>query len=250
MCGICGIYYVEAGKQVEPHVLRRMTDVIVHRGPDDDGFYVGDGVGLGMRRLSIIDLVTGKQPMSNEDGTVWVVFNGEIYNHLALRQELEARGHRFRTRADTEAILHAYEEYGERCPEHLNGMFAFAVYDVRSRRLLLARDRLGIKPLYYSFDGRRLVFGSELKSLLQVPELPRELDFRALDAFLTFEYIPAPWSIFRGVAKLPQAHTLVVENGQVRLRQYWHLASRWSSPSSSGAKSWWHCSAMPCAFAS
>ncbi|MDZ7339565.1 MAG: asparagine synthetase B, partial [candidate division KSB1 bacterium] len=224
MCGICGIYYVDGARKVDPHLLRRMAQVIVHRGPDDDGFFLAEGVGLGMRRLSIIDLVTGKQPISNEDGTVWVVYNGEIYNHLSLRRELEAKGHRFRTKADTEAIVHAYEEYGERCPEYFNGMFAFALYDARSRRLLLARDRLGIKPLYYAFDGQRLVFGSELKSLLQVEDMPRELDVRALDTFLTFEYIPAPLSIFRGVAKLPQAHTLLLQDGQAHVREYWHLA--------------------------
>jgi len=224
MCGICGIYYVDPGQKVERHVLQHMTDALIHRGPDDEGLYLGDGVGLGMRRLSIIDLVTGKQPISNEDGSVWIVFNGEIYNHLTLRSELERKGHRFRTRADTEAIVHAYEEYGAHCPEHLNGMFAFAIYDSRSRRLLLARDRLGIKPLYYTFDGRRLVFGSELKSLLRAPGVPREIDFQALDAYLTFEYIPAPLSIFRGVAKLPQAHTLTLEQGQLRLRQYWDVA--------------------------
>ncbi|MBC7186583.1 MAG: asparagine synthase (glutamine-hydrolyzing) [Calditrichaeota bacterium] len=224
MCGICGIYHVDPEKAVDQLTLRRMAEVIVHRGPDDDGFYLDEGVGLGMRRLSIIDLVTGKQPISNEDGSVWIVFNGEIYNHLALRRELESKGHRFRTRADTEAIVHAYEEYGERCPEYLNGMFAFAIYDRRKRRLLLARDRLGIKPLYYTFDGRRLVFGSELKSVLQAPDVPRELDFKALDAYLTFEYIPAPLSIFRGVAKLPQGHTLVLEDGHIRLRQYWDVA--------------------------
>lgn len=224
MCGICGIYHVDPEKAVDQLTLRRMAEVIVHRGPDDDGFYLDKGVGLGMRRLSIIDLVTGKQPISNEDGSAWIVFNGEIYNHLALRRELENKGHRFRTRTDTEAIVHAYEEYGERCPTYLNGMFAFALYDRRKRRLLLARDRLGIKPLYYTFDGRRLVFGSELKSLLQVTDVPRELDFKALDAYLTFEYIPAPLSIFRGVAKLPQGHTLLLEDGRMRLRQYWDVA--------------------------
>ncbi|MDZ7271247.1 MAG: asparagine synthase (glutamine-hydrolyzing) [candidate division KSB1 bacterium] len=238
MCGICGIYYVDGARKVDPHLLRRMAQVIVHRGPDDDGFFLAEGVGLGMRRLSIIDLVTGKQPISNEDGTVWVVYNGEIYNHLSLRRALEAKGHRFRTKADTEVIAHAYEEYGERCPEYFNGMFAFALYDARSRRLLLARDRLGIKPLYYAFDGQRLVFGSELKSLLQVEDMPRELDVRALDTFLTFEYIPAPLSIFRGVAKLPQAHTLLLQDGQARVREYWHLAFGTGEPVIKSEEQW------------
>ncbi|MGQ9560880.1 MAG: asparagine synthase (glutamine-hydrolyzing) [Candidatus Oleimicrobiaceae bacterium] len=238
MCGICGIYYVAPDHKVERHLLQRMTDVIVHRGPDDEGFYLADGVGLGMRRLSIIDLVTGKQPMSNEDGSIWIVFNGEIYNHLTLRRTLEQRGHHFRTWADTEAIVHAYEEYGEGCPEHLNGMFAFAIYDTRHRRLLLARDRLGIKPLYYTFDGHRLVFGSELKSILRAPGVPRTIDFQALDAYLTFEYIPAPLSIFQGVAKLPQAHTLVIEGGRLQLRQYWDVNFGLGEPEQRSEQEW------------
>ena len=223
MCGICGVTYFDDERPVTERQIKRMCDVIRHRGPDDEGTRVRQNYGLGMRRLSIIDLVTGRQPISNEDGSVWIVFNGEIYNHLELRRELEKHGHVFRTRSDTEAIVHAYEEYGEDCPKKLNGMFGFAIWDERKRQLFLARDRLGIKPLYYYHDHEKFAFGSELKSILQVPDVPRQVDLEALDVYLTFEYIPAPYSIFKDIRKLPPGHTLTLRDGKARLASYWDL---------------------------
>ena len=168
MCGICGIFHPERTRRVNRDLLAGMNQQIVHRGPDDDGFFVEENVGLAMRRLSIIDIQTGHQPLSNEDGNVWIVFNGEIYNHQDLRKDLESRGHRYRTKSDTETIVHLYEEYGSECVEHLRGMFAFAIWDRRKRRLFIARDRLGIKPLYYRFDSRDVVvwFGDQNHSRL------------------------------------------------------------------------------------
>ena len=223
MCGIAGILYTEASRGVYADELKRMCDTMVHRGPDDEGFYVRGNVGLGMRRLSIIDLAGGHQPIFNEDGSVCIVFNGEVYNFRDLRRDLEARGHRFATNTDTEAIVHAYEEYGDECVHRLNGMFAFAIWDGRRRRLLLARDRLGVKPLYYLWDGYRLLFGSELKAILQGEEVPRNLDLQALDTYLTFEYVPAPRSIFRDIKKLPPGHLLVAQDGDVAVRRYWEV---------------------------
>jgi len=229
MCGISGFVYHDPERSATPEVVERMCDTIVHRGPDDDGFYVKGNVALGMRRLSIIDLVTGHQPISNENGNVWIVFNGEIYNFAALRDDLRGKGHEFATNTDTEAIVHAYEEYGVDCVKRLNGMFAYAIWDEREQRLVLARDRVGIKPLYYYLDEKTLVFGSELKALLENPDVPRVLDHEALDAFLTFEYIPAPLSIFKGVRKLPPGHTLVLKNGEARIEQYWEVKQGHSS---------------------
>jgi len=223
MCGICGVVNVEYDDPVKPELIKRMCDVIAHRGPDDDGILTEANVGIGMRRLSIIDLKTGKQPISNEDGSVWIVFNGEIYNHLELRKDLEKKGHQFKTKTDTEAIVHAYEEYGEKCPRKLNGMFAFAIWDKRKQSLFLARDRIGIKPLYYFFDRNRLVFGSELKSILKAGEIPRRIDLQALDNFLTFEYIPAPLSIFQDIKKLPPGYTLTLYNHDIKVKSYWEL---------------------------
>jgi len=223
MCGICGIMNSDFEKSVEQRLVKKMCDVIYHRGPDDDGAYVNGNVGIGMRRLSIIDLVTGKQPISNEDGSVWIVFNGEIYNHKDIRAELEARGHIFSTNTDTETIVHAYEEYGRDCVLKLNGMFAFAIWDSRKKEMFLARDRIGIKPLYYFFDKKKFVFGSELKSILQVHNIPKRIDLTALDNFLTFEYIPAPLSIFQDIKKLPAGHTLVLSNNNINIQQYWDM---------------------------
>ena len=185
-----------------------MCAAITHRGPDDEGVLLLDGVGLGSKRLSIIDLEGGHQPIANEDETLWIVFNGEIYNHPELRQELIAAGHRFRTRTDTEAIVHGYEQWGDGCVERLNGMFAFAIWDRRKRTLLLARDRVGIKPLYYTVEPRRLLFASELKSILTAPGVTPEVDPVALDDYLALEYVPSPRSIFKGIAKLPPGHIL------------------------------------------
>ena len=201
MCGICGVVYSDREQHVDGDALKKMCDVITHRGPDDEGYYINQQVGLGMRRLSIIDLSTGKQPISNEDGQIWIVFNGEIYNHKDIREELESKGHQFKTKTDTEAIVHAYEEYGESCVQKLNGMFAFAIWDHQKNMLFLARDRIGIKPLYYLFDKNRLIFGSEIKSILQAGDIPKRIDLQALDHFLTFEFIPAPLSIFQDIKK-------------------------------------------------
>jgi len=219
MCGICGVVSTEAPPSAD--VVRAMCDTLKHRGPDDQGCYVDEFAGLGVRRLSIIDLASGHQPMTNENRTIWLVFNGEIYNYLALRRQFEHRGHVFRTRSDTEVILHAYEEYGAACVEHFNGMFAFAVWDSGARRLLLARDRLGIKPLFFWNEGGELVFGSELKALLVDPRVSRAMDPKAIDQFLLHEYVPGPRTIFREVHKLPPGHTLVFEKGQLTLREYW-----------------------------
>jgi asparagine synthase (glutamine-hydrolysing) len=200
-----------------------MTDAVMHRGPDAGGYYLDGAIGLGHRRLSIIDLATGDQPIGNEDGSVQVIFNGEIYNFAEVRRELIAHGHRFRTNSDTEVIAHGYEQWGERCVDRFRGMFAFAVWDANARRLLLARDRLGVKPLYYAEVPGGIVFGSEIKSLLEDPQVSREWRADALDAYLTLLYIPAPDTIYRGIRKLPPAHVLVAERGQVRLSKYWDL---------------------------
>ncbi|HEV3485764.1 MAG TPA: asparagine synthase (glutamine-hydrolyzing), partial [Vicinamibacterales bacterium] len=222
MCAITGKITFDGG-DVSRDVLTAMTDVVAHRGPDADGYYFGRGVGLGHRRLSIIDLSTGDQPLTNEDRTVWVVFNGEIYNFAEVRAELEAHGHQFRTRTDTEVIVHGYEQWGPACVERFRGMFAFAVWDDRQRRLLLARDRLGVKPLYYAPLRQGLTFGSELKSLLEDPEVPREWSPEALNAYLTFEYVPGPGTIFKNVYKLPPAHILIADAAGVTVKQYWDL---------------------------
>lgn len=223
MCGICGVVSFQPNRPVDPSILQRMNHSLRHRGPDDEGYYQDAQASLAMRRLSIIDLHTGQQPISNETEDVWVIFNGEIYNFQTVRAELERRGHSFKTQADTEVIVHAYEEYGDECVQHFNGMFAFALWDARRRRLFLARDRLGIKPLYYWAGQDKLVFGSELKALILNPEVPRQIDLGALDLFLALEYIPAPHTIYDGVFKLLPGHTLVVENGQLEITQYWEV---------------------------
>src|SRR5216683_261401 len=221
MCGICGVAGGDPSEGRE--LVARMCDAMVHRGPDDEGSVQLDGVTLGMRRLSIIDLEGGHQPIHNEDSTVWVVQNGEIYNHLEMRDLLRAAGHSFSTESDTEVIVHGYEEWGEAMVERLNGMFAFAILDRRRGRVLLARDRMGIKPLHYAVDGRRLVFGSELKALLCDPALRKEIDPVALDEYLALEFVPSPRSIVSGISKLPPAHTLEWYLGSAihRLHRYW-----------------------------
>lgn len=204
-------------------MLDRMTDGLTHRGPDDRGTWTDHGVALGFRRLSIIDPVSGNQPMSNEDQTVWVVFNGEIYNFQSLRHRLEGSKHKFRTASDTETIVHLYEEEGPECVQRLRGMFALAIWDVRQRRLVLARDRLGVKPLVYWSEPSRLAFASELKSLLQIPDVPRQLDATSLDHYLALQYVPHPRTIFRGIHKLPPAHYAIWQDGRLRLHRYWQL---------------------------
>jgi asparagine synthase (glutamine-hydrolysing) len=223
MCGIAGFF--EPEERLAPaeqrRVLAQMCNVIEHRGPDHEGFFVEDGVALGMRRLSIIDLFTGHQPIANEDGSIWIVFNGEIYNYRELRDDLIRRGHTFKTNTDTETIVHLYEEEGEACVSRLRGMFAFAIYDRRKRKLFMARDRVGVKPLHYALAGNRLVFGSEIKSLLQHPEVPRAVNHEAISDFLSFSYVPDPQTAFRGIRKLPPGHTLTFKDGFLVTRCYW-----------------------------
>jgi asparagine synthase (glutamine-hydrolysing) len=243
MCGIAGVAWTKGASPVADAVMWRMTDVIAHRGPDDAEIYQssagrrlartdppalgvgappdGPGAVLGFRRLSIIDLSTGRQPLSNEDETVWIAFNGEIYNYRELRPDLEARGHRFRTHSDTETIVHLYEEYGADCVRHLRGMFALAIWDDRRKKLFLARDRFGKKPLYYRLEADRLLFASELKALLQYPGAPRELNAAAVDLYLTYQYVPHPHCIFKGYHKLPPAHWAMYEGGRLDVRRYW-----------------------------
>jgi asparagine synthase (glutamine-hydrolysing) len=242
MCGITGVAWTGDAEPAALDVVWRMTNVLAHRGPDDSAVYHSGagrrfspheappdgliasrkpGAALGFRRLAIIDLVTGQQPLANEDDTVWIAFNGEIYNYCELRPDLEKRGHRFRTHSDTETIVHLYEEYGPKCVERLRGMFALAIWDERRQRLFLARDRLGKKPLFYRLESNRLLFGSELKALLQVPGAPREVDPAALDAYLTYQYVPHPECILTGYHKLPPGHSAVYENGRLQVERYW-----------------------------
>ena len=226
MCGIAGFVENSDHGDRDPReagrVLDRMCRVIRHRGPDDQGLFVKSPVGLGMRRLSIIDLAGGHQPMAGEDGSITIVFNGEIYNFLELQPLLEARGHRFKTRSDTEAIVHAYEEFGPACVDLLRGMFAFAIWDEREKKLFIARDRVGKKPLYYGLTSEgTFVFGSELKSLLEHPEVERAINPEALDAYFTLGYVPDPLTIFRNIHKLPPGHHLSFVDGRVSIQRYW-----------------------------
>jgi asparagine synthase (glutamine-hydrolysing) len=232
MCGIAGAVWNDLAKAVERATLQRMIDVLRHRGPDGEGAYLAEGhflpgadsmpgVALGHRRLAIIDVACGQQPLSNEDGTVWIVFNGEIYNFSDLRKRLEGAGHQFRTQSDTEAIVHLYEDEGPEFVTHLNGMFALALWDSKRQQLILARDRLGKKPLVYRHEPGRLLFASELKSLLEVPGVPREIDPQALDEYLTYQYVPHPHTIFQGIAKLPPGHYAVYREGRLNVRSYW-----------------------------
>jgi len=222
MCGIAGFIDVERSRDNAEQLIDRMCQVIRHRGPDDQGVWVGDGLALGMRRLSIIDLDGGHQPIFNEDQSILVILNGEIYNYRELQKELQERGHHFRTRSDTEAIVHAYEEYGDECVKHLRGMFTFALWDRNRQRLLAARDRFGKKPLNYYWDGQRLIFGSEIKSILEAG-IPREVNPIALDEYLVYRCVPSPNTLFKGVMKLPAAHFLVYEDGQIHTKRYWEL---------------------------
>ena len=221
MCGFAGACWTDPGHAIDAETLGAMTRVLTHRGPDQSGSWFDSHIALGHRRLSIIDLDSGRQPLANEDGSVQVVFNGEIYNYRELRDDLRGRGHRFATQSDTEVIVHLYEEYGDDCLDHLRGMFALAVWDLRRRRLLLARDRMGQKPLVYRDEPGRLLFASELKALLQVPGAPRELDPVALDEFLAYQYVPHPRTMLAGYRKLPPAHKAVYQDGRLTLERYW-----------------------------
>ena len=226
MCGIYGAFSTDAQRPIQADVLERMGHVLAHRGPDGGGSHLAGPFGMGMRRLSIIDLTGGDQPIANEDGTVWVVFNGEIYNYRELTADLIARGHRFATSSDTEVLVHLYEDYGERCAEALRGMFAFAIWDEPRRELLLGRDRLGIKPLYYAATPDGFLFGSELKALIQSPWLSPRLDRRGLAAYLQHGYVPDPLSILDGVVKVPPGHTLTVRSGRpAPPRRYWQATA-------------------------
>jgi asparagine synthase (glutamine-hydrolysing) len=224
MCGICGIFHSDPEQPVNRDVLALMNRQIVHRGPDDDGFFLEKNVGLAMRRLSIIDVKTGHQPIRNEDESIWIVFNGEIYNHQELRNALQARGHRYRSRSDTETIVHLYEEYGRDCVHHLRGMFAFAIWDRARRRLFIARDRLGIKPLYYRYDSKTLLFGSEIKAIRAYPGVKREFNRGSLAEYLAFGYIAGAESMYAGIQKLLPGHILTIdEQGQLSTSSYWDL---------------------------
>src|SRR5436309_6944622 len=225
MCGICGIVYSGEERRVQRDTLAQMNAQIVHRGPDDDGFFVERTAGLAMRRLSSIDVRTGHQPISNEDESLWIVYNGEIYNHRELRSKLEARGHRYRTKSDTETIVHLYEEYGRDCLQHLRGMFAFAIWDRRLRRLFIARDRLGIKPLYYFYDDKKFIFGSEIKAILAYPGIKPEFNQSTLAEYLAFGYIAGPETMFTGIRKLLPGDRLEIdEGGKIKIEPYWDLS--------------------------
>ena len=208
---------------VSRQLLKKMADSIAHRGPDDEGFYTDGQIGLGFRRLSIIDLSGGHQPLSNENGTVWIVFNGEIYNYESLREGLLNRGHQFKTRSDTEVIVHLYEEYGTECVSYLRGMFAFAIWDSTCKLLLLARDRIGIKPLYYHSDESSLVFGSELKAILADPLIERRVNLESIDCFLTYYFVPGDRTLLEGISKLEPGHILIAREGNIQTRRYWDL---------------------------
>ncbi len=222
MCGIAGFIDPELSLNKAEQLIDHMCKVIRHRGPDDQGVWSDDGVALGMRRLSIIDLAGGHQPIFNEDQSILIVFNGEIYNYCELQKELQERGHHFSTNCDTEAIVHAYEEYGDDCVKHLRGMFTFAIWDRKRKRLLAARDRFGKKPLNYYWDGQRLIFGSEIKSILEA-RIPREINHIALDEYLVYRYVPTPNTLFKDVMKVPAAHILIYEDGRVSTKRYWEL---------------------------
>lgn len=238
MCGICGIKYFD-DRKVKFDLLLEMTNTLYHRGPDDEGYFInqkhdgqspkwkfinGDGnVGLGHRRLSIIDLSSGHQPLSNEDNSIWVTFNGEIYNFKELREDLEKKAHHFRTKSDTEVIVHAYEEWGRQCVEKFRGMFAFAIWNEKNQVLFLARDRLGIKPLYYYIDDQKFIFGSEIKAIIQDGSVKREINLEALSDYLSFLYVPGPKSIFKNIYKLLPGHTLMLKDKDIRLNQYWDI---------------------------
>jgi asparagine synthase (glutamine-hydrolysing) len=228
VCGICGFIDTRTGHAADSGVLSAMNAAIVHRGPDDEGGHIDGGVALGSRRLSIIDLAEGHMPMSNEDGSVWVVQNGEIYNFREIRAELEKQGHKFRTHSDTEVILRAYEQHGDDCVRLFNGMFAFAIFDKNRKRLFMARDRVGEKPLHYYWNGSLFVFGSEIKSVLAHPGVPRALDPMSLSKYLTYEYVPAPHSIFKDIRKLEPGYWLALDldSRTITKGQYWDLPLR------------------------
>ncbi len=231
MCGICGSLHSDE-KPIDPSTIRKMNAALRHRGPDGEGYYERPGIALAMRRLAVIDLVSGNQPIANEDETIWIVFNGEVYNFPDLRLGLEKRGHQFRTNTDTECILHLYEEHGDDCVMHLRGMFAFALWDMKKRRLLAARDRLGKKPLYYAEQNGAFYFSSELSSLVTALPSRPNINLQAIDMYLGLQYIPEPQTAFEGVHKLPAGHLLVWQAGKLAIRRYWDLdyLPKWTAP--------------------
>src|ERR1035437_375629 len=225
MCGIAGWINLKQSnsKDHTEAILHSMCDTITHRGPDSEGVWIDETVALGMRRLSIIDLRTGDQPVYSEDRSIVVMMNGELYNFREVRADLEKRGHKFVTKTDTEIVPHLYQEYGDDFVDHLNGMFAISLWDTGRKRLVLARDRFGEKPLYYGIFGGKLIYGSEPKALLAHPEVSAELDLDALRQYLSFDYVPAPNSIYKGINKLPAAHVMTVDGGEINTRRYWNL---------------------------
>ena len=220
MCGIAGKYNID-GKEVRLDTLKQMLSAIQHRGPDEFGVYMDKNIGLAHARLSIIDLCGGQQPMSNEDGTVWITFNGEIFNYLELREDLLKRGHRFSTHSDTEVIIHLYEDYGPECLKHLNGQFAFAIWDKNNRELFIARDRIGIRPLFYTYTHSRFYFASEIKGIFATGEVERCMDPIALDQVFTLWCTVPPRTAFKNIYELPPAHYLTVRDGVITKRPYW-----------------------------
>lgn len=225
MCGICGIFSL-SGKPVDKDLLNKMAAIMAHRGPDGEGHYISDSVGLGHRRLSIIDLAGGAQPISNEDDTLHIVFNGEIYNFIELREELEGKGHLFRTRSDTEVIIHGYEEWGNDCVNRFNGIFAFALWNSKNKSLFLTRDHLGVKPLYYIRLKDKLLFASEIKSLLQDKDVAREVDIKSLGELFTFRYVPSPNTLFKEIKKLPPGYWMVCSANNIQINKYWNWRPR------------------------
>lgn len=226
MCGICGIVKTDESSEIKAGDINSMVATLYRRGPDDQGIFLGRNVSLGIRRLSVIDLNGGHQPIHNEDKTLWIVFNGMIYNFLELRRHLEEKGHLFYTQTDTEVVVHLYEEYGSDCVLWLNGMFAFAIWETNKEKLFLARDRLGVKPLYYVDTENYFLFASEIKALLKFPQIKKEIDLSAFSRYLTFEYIPGPHSIFKGIKKLLPAHTLIYQDKNTIIQRYWNIAAR------------------------
>ena len=224
MCGISGIYHFSNSATTNEQIVVKMRDTLIHRGPDSAGVYISQNkkVGFGHRRLAIIDLSpAGHQPMTNEDGSIWITYNGEIYNFQQIRPELEKRGHIFRSKSDTEVIIHAYEEYGFNCVKKFNGMFAFAIWDEKRQILFAARDHLGIKPFYYAFQNGTFYFASEIKAILAHPDFKKDLDENNISHYLTFSCLPAPFALFKDVKKLPPAHFLIIDsNGKVRQEEY------------------------------
>ncbi len=224
MCGICGFVNLDRQQPADPAVLVAMRDVIRHRGPNDTGIYVEGPVALGHRRLSIIDIAGGHQPMSNEDASIWIIFNGEVYNYIELRKNLLEGRHQFASNSDTEVMIHLYEDFGAECVRHFNGMFAFAIWDERRRMMMLARDRVGVKPLYYTVAGGTFIFASEIKSILQHPAVTARVDLVALDEFMTYGYVQTPRTAFEGIFRLPEGHTLTYRDGDIKIERYWDLS--------------------------